>query len=210
MRRYLKGILSKQTIGALLAMMAGGTLHGQTVAKGDVALSYTAEAAKPVAEESAFWLQGGSAEAGWKVWRGFGFAVNLTGTHSGSFGPSAIPLSLLSYTFGPRYRYPLRMKRLPKRLTGSSIFGEVLVGGVRGYDSIFPHRSGESSSANSYQTNINGGLDLKLDRRIDLRALEIGWVHMGLPNSVSDVQNDLRLSVGIVLKIGGTKAAKEH
>ena len=210
MRRHLKANILTQTIGALLALTAGGALHGQTPVKGDFAVTYTAEAAKPVADESAFWLQGGSVEAGWKVWRGLGFAANLTGTHSDSFGPSAIPLSLLSYTFGPRYRYPFKMKRSPKRLAGASVFGEVLVGGVHGYDSLFPHGAGESSSANSYQTNINGGFDLKLNRRFDLRALEIGWVHMGLPNSVSDVQNDLRLSAGIVLKFGGAKAANSH
>jgi hypothetical protein len=52
-----------------------------------------------------FWIQGGSIELGANVWRGLGIAADVTGTHTGSIGSSNLPLSLVTTTFGPRYRW---------------------------------------------------------------------------------------------------------
>jgi len=80
-----------------------------------------------------FWTQGGSIELGANVGRGWGIAANVTGIHAGSIGTSGLPLSQVTATFGPRYRW-----HADHRL---SLYGEGLIGEANGFRSIFPVRS---------------------------------------------------------------------
>jgi hypothetical protein len=79
-----------------------------------------------------FWMQGGSIELGANVWRGWGIAADLTGVHTGSIGSSSLPLSLVTITFGPRYRW-----HSDRRL---SLFGQGIIGEANGFGSLFPQR----------------------------------------------------------------------
>jgi len=162
----------------------------------DIAFTYTAERANSVGSGDS-WLQGGSVEAGIDIWRGLALAGNLTSTHTSSIGQQNVPLSLLVYTFGPRYRWTLPGGKGKQ----TSVFGEAMVGGVRGFDSLFPTNSGSTSPrASALAVQISAGIDVQLKHHFDLRPAEISWVRMQLPNSTSNTQNDLRISAGIVLR----------
>ena len=100
--------------------------------------------------------------------------------------------------FGPRYRWKVPARYSPKGKP-TSLFGEAMIGGVKGFDSIFPASTGSTSTASALATQIGFGVDLKLKPHLDLRPLEVSWVRMQLPNSTTNVQNDLRVSTGIVL-----------
>jgi hypothetical protein len=177
----------------MLAFVA--TAHAQRKPQLDFSLSYVAEHANPVGPGGNFWLQGGSAELGVNAWRGLGIAAKVTGTHTNSFGPNAIPLSLLTTTFGPRYRYTLRSKG--KQV---SVFGEGLIGEGHGIGSIFPSTTGITNYALSFASEVGGGVDLDLSRRFAVRAVQASWARTQLPNSTTNVQNDLRLGAGLVVK----------
>lgn len=187
--RAIRTALSSLTILAL-----GGTcLHAQDTGRVDVAAAYVAQHANRANTSQSFTLQGGSVEAGVAVRNGFGIAGAFTGVHAGSIGRAGVPLSLIAVTAGPRYRVT-RGKLSP--------YGEALFGYAHGFDSTFPSSTTVASSANSAAVQINAGLDIALKRHMQVRALEIGWLHTALPNGTNDAQNDLSVGAGVVLRLG--------
>jgi opacity protein-like surface antigen len=137
-------------------------------------------------------LEGGSAELGLNLWHGVGPVANLTGGHTGSIGSSGVPLTLVTTTFGPRYRW-----QAGKRV---SIYGEGLFGLASGSDSVFPVPLGAESSATSFAWQVSGGVDYRLSSRFAVRALDIGYLHTALPNATGNVQHILRVSAGLVVR----------
>ena len=137
-------------------------------------------------------MQGGSIELGANVWRGWGIAADLTGVHTGSIGSSSLPLSLVTITFGPRYRW-----HSDRRL---SLFGQGIIGEANGFGSIFPATTGLQPDANGFAAQLSGVVDYKLSDRFAIRVLDAGWSRTQLPNSTSKVQNALRLGAGMVLR----------
>lgn len=186
----------------VLLFFSASALCAQTVSTAppkhttDFAITYTAEHANSVGGGGNFWLQGGSVEVGVSLWRGFAVAGNFTGTHSSSVGSQNVSLSLMVYTFGPRYRWMISSSNGKQ----TSFFGEAMVGGVKGFDSLFPTSSGATSTASAMAIQVGAGFDLQLNQHIGLRPAEVSWVRMQLPNGTSNVQNDLRISAGVVLR----------
>jgi hypothetical protein len=139
-----------------------------------------------------FWMQGGSIELGANVVRGWGIAANVTGAHAGSIGTSSLPLSLVTTTFGPRYRW-----HADRRL---SLYGEGLIGEANGFRSIFPTNTGSQPDANSLATQVGGGIDYSFSGRFAIRVFDAAWSRTQLPNSTDNVQNNLLLDAGVVLR----------
>jgi opacity protein-like surface antigen len=158
----------------------------------DLSITYIAEHSLKAQTSQNFWIQGGSIELGANVWRGWGIAANVTGTHTGSIGSSGLPLSLVTTTFGPRYRW-----HADRRV---SLYGQALIGEANGLRSIFPATAGSQSDANGFAAQVGAGVDYKLSDRFAMRVLDAGWARTQLPNSTDNVQNTLRLGAGIVLR----------
>jgi hypothetical protein len=176
--------------------MDGVFLHSQTSkpTRLDLGVTYVAERSLKADSSQNFWTQGGSIELGANVWHGWGIAANITGTHTGSIGSSAIPLSLVTATFGPRYRW-----HADRRL---SLYGEGLIGEANGFHSLLPTIAGSQSSANGFSAQVGGGVDYSLSNRFALRLLDAAWSRTQLPNGTDNVQNNLRLAAGVVLRFG--------
>jgi hypothetical protein len=47
---------------------------------------------------------------------------------------------------------------------------------------------------------VGGGLDLKLSHHVSVRLVEANWLRTQLPNSTTNVQNDVELGAGIVFR----------
>lgn len=160
----------------------------------DLAATYTAERSLKSNTSQNFWMQGGSIELGANVWHGWGIGANVTGTHTGSIGTSGVPLSLVTVTFGPRYRW-----HADRRI---SLYGEGLIGEANGFRSLFPTRAGSQPEANGCAAQVGGGIDYKLTDRFAIRALDAAWSRTQLPNSTNNVQNTLSLGAGFVVRFG--------
>ena len=173
----------------------GGTVaHAQAVSSGalDLGVSYAAQRSLKAGTGQNFWTQGGAIELGANVWHGLGIAANVTGTHTASVGASNIPLSLVTTTFGPRFRF-----HAARRL---SIYAEALVGEANGFGSVFPAPRASQDSANGLALQFGGGIDYKLGHRYAVRVLDASYVRTQLPNSSDNVQNNLHLGAGFVLR----------
>jgi hypothetical protein len=162
-----------------------------TSPKLDVAVTFIAQRSLGSATPDNFWMQGGSIELGTNTWRGLGIAANISGTHTNAIGATTIPLSLVTATFGPRYRW-----HADHRI---SIYGEGLIGEANGFRSLFPTIRGAQTSANGLATQAGGGLDYRLSQRFSIRLAEAAWQHTQLPNGTNNTQNDLRLGAGLII-----------
>jgi predicted porin len=160
----------------------------------DLAVTFIAERSLKSYTSNNFWSEGGAVELGTNTWRGVGIAAKVAGTHSVNIGSSSIPLSLVTVTFGPRYRWHSDHKL--------SIYAEGLIGEADGFNSLFPAPAGAQTSANSLAAQAGGGLDYKLSSRFAVRVLEAYWQHTQLPNGTNNIQNDFQLGAGFVLKFG--------
>jgi opacity protein-like surface antigen len=190
-------LLKIARIALCILVLPGATLlHAQEVKspKIDVAITFIAEDSARSATPDNFWMQGGSIELGTSTWRGLGIALNVSGTHTGAIGATTIPLSIVTATFGPRYRW-----HADQRI---SIYCEGLIGEANGFKSLFPTTTGAQTSANSFAFQAGGGLDYRVSQHIAVRAVEAAWQHTQLPNGTNNVQNDLRLGAGLILRFG--------
>ena len=179
-------------------MMAGVTGWAQGAhdpaapASVDVAIVYHSLMTNVVGGER-FWMQGGSVQIHGQFWHGLGVVADVSGLHAGSTNGSSVGLDLVTATFGPRYSWTLAGGRY-------GCFGQFLVGEANGLNSVFPGVSGVSDSASSMALLTGGGVNVKVGRRVAIRAFEAEWLRTQMPNSTTNVQNSLRLGAGLVFK----------
>ncbi|GGA80053.1 hypothetical protein GCM10011507_34130 [Edaphobacter acidisoli] len=158
-------------------------------------VSYNAMHAGGGAGSSSFWTQGGGAEVAGTLADGFGAVANVTGLHTANAG-HGVPVNLVAATFGPRYTW------VPRRQSSRSvaIFAQGLVGEAHGFHGLFPAPGESITSASGLAVNLGGGVDLSIRRHLALRVIEASWLRTQLPNSGSNVQNNLLLGAGIVFR----------
>jgi hypothetical protein len=158
----------------------------------DLAVLYVAQRSLQAGSGPSFWMQGGSIELGAQVFKGWGIAADVTGSHSGAIGTSTIPISLVSVTFGPRYRWHADKK--------VAIYGQGLIGEANGFRSLFPTATGTQADANSFASQVGGGLDYRMSAHLAARVVEATWLRTQLPNSTNNIQNNLTLGAGLSLR----------
>jgi outer membrane protein OmpA-like peptidoglycan-associated protein len=124
----------------------------------------------------------------------FGIGGEITGGTSDTIGPLGQGLTLTTFTAGPRFTYTWR------RLAP---FGEFLVGGAHGGDSYFPSATTFSTSASSFAISTGGGLDVNLNHRFSLRALNVQYLRTTFPNGANNEENHLMVGAGITLRFNG-------
>jgi hypothetical protein len=198
-KTFLAGTL---LIGYLAVVGSTGRAQGKPAASStfqlsslDLAFTYTTERSNVTPSGgSNFWAQGGSFDAGFTFFHGFGVAANLTGDHASNIAPG-VNLSLLHFMGGPRYTIRAGSKH------ESRIFAEALFGGVHGFDSLFPVSTTVSSTANSFSMQFGGGWDVAISKHFAIRAFEADYVRTSLPNNGTNIQNFLRLGLGVTYHI---------
>lgn len=181
---------------ALGACLLGGTVASvaQQEPKLDAGVTFIAERSLKANTSQNFWMEGGSIELGANVWKGWGIAADVTGTHSSSVGSSGVPLSMITTTFGPRYRWHANKRW--------SVYGEGLIGEANVFHTLVPTSTGADTSGNSLAIQVGGGLDYILKQRFAIRLLDAGWIRTQVPNATNSVQNTLRLGAGVVVRFG--------
>lgn len=156
-----------------------------------IAVTYAAAHAGITTGASTFWMQGGGIDLVGTFWHGrLGAVADVHGLHVANTG-QGVPLSLVTATFGPRYI--VRVKR-------TQIFGQVLVGEANGFRSLFPAPRAAIDSSNSLALQAGGGVDFALKRHLSLRLFQASWLRTQLPNSTTNVQNNLMLGTGVAFR----------
>ena len=158
----------------------------------EVGMTFAAQHALQVGNGDTFWAEGGSVELGVNAFHGFGIAANITAIQTSSINATGVPLTLVTETFGPRYRWHDGAR--------VSVYAEGLVGEANAFNSLFPSVFGAQTDANALASRAGGGVDLRLGHHLSARMLEAAWQRTQLPNSAADVQNNLHLGAGLVFR----------
>ena len=159
----------------------------------DVALTFDYSMANVVTNNS-FSMIGGSVQVYRQFWRSLGLVADAGALHSGNMNNSGVGLDLFTVTGGPRYTWkPVHH--------GFSIYGQALGGGAYGLNSTFPSANYADSSARSVAVKVGTGMNVPLSERFSLRLFEADWLYTQLPNSTTNVQNNLRVGAGIVFRL---------
>jgi hypothetical protein len=198
---HLKKLIVRLALVALFAFAAttASTLHAQALPSGgdaggvQLALSFDIGDANLTSTNAfSFLFQGGSAEVSDQLYKGLGVTGSFTGLHASNSG-QGVPVNLLAFTVGPRFTIQSggRNHRL-------SLYGQALVGGVEGFDGLYPTPSGPASSATSIAFQTGGGLDIAFTPHTAIRLFQADWLRTQLPDGTQNVENTLRIGVGIV------------
>jgi peptidoglycan-associated lipoprotein len=158
----------------------------------DVAVTYNATMSNSVTSKS-FWMQGGSVQVHGQFYRGLGVVADIAGAHVGNINSSGVGLDMVATTFGPRYTWTTKSRKY-------ALFGQALGGEGFGFHSVFPGVSGATVSSYNLAVKAGGGLNVALTPRIALRAIEADWLRTQLPNATTNVQNNVSLGTGVVMR----------
>ncbi len=185
------------SVGCLLLLGTIAPLSAQNkpiAPQGRVEVAVTYNAMQPsAASGSEFWLQGGSVQLEGRFFHGLGVVADVTGQHTANMHGSGVGLDLVTATFGPRYTWQPARRR-------HAIFGQALAGEANGFNSTFPDSAGAITNASGLALKVGGGVNYTLSHRFAVRAIEAEWVRTQLPNSNSNVENNLLLGAGVVYR----------
>lgn len=184
-------------IGSTAAIaQRGGAVPASSSPRFDVSLGYNYISANaPPGGCDCFSLNGGYASAGFNINKWLGVAGEFTGGHANNISLLGQNLMLMTFMAGPKVS-----------LTGHRLvpFGQVLFGGAHGSDSYFPTSTSSTSSASSWALSAGGGLDININQRLAVRAVNAQYLRTALPNGSNNSQNQLMLSAGIIFRFGGS------
>ncbi len=133
----------------------------------------------------------------------FGISGEFSGGHSSNISALGQGLTLTTFTAGPRVSH---------RFGRYTPVGGVLVGVAHGSDSYFPSKTSSSTSSSSFAVSIGGGLDVRLNPRYSIRALDLQYLRTSFPNGVNNEQNQLMIGAGLLIKFygHGNETAASH
>jgi outer membrane protein OmpA-like peptidoglycan-associated protein len=157
-------------------------------------------------------MNGGSASIALNLSRYFGIAADLGGyddTRLRLAGPGANPPSVVdsggsafTYLFGPRLSFRNHSTVTP--------FAQVLFGAAHAEQVTLSGCTGSSCAPLPAQTafamTAGGGFDIRLARHISIRAIQAEYLMTRFSDPTTgagNTQNDLRLSAGLLFRLGG-------
>lgn len=140
-----------------------------------------------------FGVNGGNGGVAFHFSRWFAVAGEIGGYEASDARGSGRSLVLTTYTVGPRLSL-----RTDSRLTP---FAEGLVGGGHASGTLYTGAGGLGSNS-AFVAMAGGGIDIRVSRRVAIRALQADYLFSKFKNGSNDRQNNLRLSGGIVFRFG--------
>jgi len=176
-----------------LPMFAGSSVAQQN--RGiSVGVSYTYLRTNPTPDCNCFGLNGGSAELQFKLTPRLALLAELTGAHAGGITANHYDLTQVNYAGGVRY-FPASFRRLQP-------FGDLLLGGAYASGSLSPEATSHGGS-NAFLLETGGGFGIAVGYRWTVVPVRASYVLTTFSNGYDDRQNDLRLSAGVRLRLGG-------
>jgi hypothetical protein len=177
----------------LAGLMARGQNPSEPAQKSiDLAIFYSPLLTN-VVSANRFTMQGGTVQLHRQFFHGLGAVADIAVEHTSSSGSGGVGLDLVTTTFGARYTWWPGSSR-------ASFFGQTALGEAFGLNSVFPGSPPARNKADSIAYQAGGGFSIHLSPRVSLRAIDAAWLRTQLPNSTTNVQNNLRIGVGVVLQ----------
>jgi outer membrane protein OmpA-like peptidoglycan-associated protein len=160
------------------------------------------------------WMNGGSASIAYNFNRYWGIVadvgdytnskIQFTGAYGATIDVDQAKGGVLSYLFGPRlsFRQHERFTPFVQALFGGVHASEVDIANCTFSCTLLPEE-------NVFALTAGGGLDIKIHRHFAIRLIQAEYLMTRFQNydtGTSAMQNDMRLSSGIVFRFGGSTA----
>jgi outer membrane protein OmpA-like peptidoglycan-associated protein/opacity protein-like surface antigen len=157
------------------------------------------------------WLNGGSASIAFNINRYLGIVADVgdytnseilfQGAYGATIDVDNADGGVLSYLAGPRlsFRNHSRVTPFMQVLFGGARASEVTVSGCTSGCTLLPLE-------NKFAWTGGGGLDIRVHRHFAVRLIQAEYLMTNFVNhntGISELQNDMRLSSGIVFRFGG-------
>jgi outer membrane protein with beta-barrel domain len=185
---------AKRWIFRLLVLLLLAILpaHGQETPRLDAAVNYSNVRGNAAAGGGSFNLQGASASVAYNVKPWLCLVQDYGGYHfTGLAG--GIDSQMYTFLFGPRYTY---------RREGSrwAPYGQALFGVGR----LTAKQGSVTAAENGFAMAIGGGLDARISQSFSVRVVRVEYLptRFDRAGASSATQNNVRISVGLVLSLG--------
>ena len=184
------------TIVLVIVTLCAGVSYAQSPATGFTARDLEIEGGFTAIRANAapgdcgcFYMYGGNAQVSMATHKGLSILLDYGRTSARNINGEDHNLTLSSYMGGVRYTPSLEKRWSP--------YGQVLVGSAH-------TSSNYAIDADVYRfaAAVGGGVNIGLSKRFDLRLAEVQYLLTRIPNSVNEIQNQLRLSTGVVYHLG--------
>ncbi len=191
LRAFSLPALLLTSVGALLpACRAGAQATGIETPRISIGLNALAtESHSPPGSCGCFWLKGGAADAGVRLWSHLSGVVELAGEHASSVPGTTRGLSRITLLAGPRWTLSFSQRQ--------AVEAGLLAGAARGFDAQFTRGKSPADTATGFAFAAGAAYNLRLGA-VTLRLPSIQFVQSDLPNGSDSRQRDLRLAAGIV------------
>lgn len=180
-----------------LALLFGGasTAVAQEGYSGDAAASYqwVRSNAGP-GQCGCFGLNGGGLSGSWNVRGPWSLVADFSSQVVTSAPTMGSSLTLTSALMGPRFELPRLRRNWLHGAHRVQPFAQVLVGAAHAGGGA----AGFGDATIRFASRVGGGLDVPLNRRFSVRALQIDYYLTTFKNATNDHQNNLLISVGVV------------
>jgi peptidoglycan-associated lipoprotein len=188
------------TIAAVSVVTEAQTSPAQAAGPApELALQYTyLRSNAPVGQCACFSPEGGSASISIPLsGRHFSLAGDVTAGHANGISNGSYDLTLTVFTAGLRITPGFRIGRLVP-------YGQILAGGAHAGGSLVSGNTPANNSSVVFASNAGGGLDLVMhpESRVSFRLIEADYLATLFRNGQNDHQNSLRISAGIVIRMG--------
>lgn len=182
-------------VSAILFVLTGARISvAQQSRSISVGVNYTYVRTNLVPDCNCFALNGGGAELQYRFRTHLALLADLTATHRGGITENHYDLTQVTYAGGLRYFLPAPSRHL-------RLFGDMLLGGAHASGSLSPDKTG-FGSANAFSFQTGGGVSVPLKHGWTLVPVRAEYLLTTFSNGSEDHQNDLRLSAGVLFRLG--------
>jgi len=134
-----------------------------------------------------FSLVGVTSSFVWNANERYSGVVDVGYQRSANINSSGFNLGLATYMAGPRISF---------RGQKFTVFGQALAGGVRA------NSNSGFNIGNGFAGSAGGGVDVRITRRFSWRILQTDYMLTRVPNGSTNIQNNIRFTTGIVMRLG--------
>jgi outer membrane immunogenic protein len=157
----------------------------------DVSVGYTLARVNASGGCGCFWMNGGAAATSLSLTKSFSVVADFAAFRNGNVQSTSQSLMLISYMFGPRFTY--------RNHSGLTPFAQLLAGGAHASGLGY---SGPAGPAFALAAAAGGGLNLRVNRRVEVRLFEAEYFMTHFQNGVNSRESALRVSFGLVFPFG--------
>ena len=176
-------------IGALPAF--GQSSAGEAPPGLDASVGYTLARSNVSSGCGCFWMNGATAAVSLGLKKNFSAVADFAFLGNGNVQSSGQSLLLFSYMFGPRFTYRNESRWAP--------FAQALVGGAHASGSGY---SGTGIPLSALAGAVGGGLNLRIDSRVEVRLIEAEYFLTHFQNGINSREATVRISFGLVFPFG--------